>query len=157
MDTEDKRPDERPVARRRFQYSLRTLLLITTLVAIVCSLLIASPSWVRALSILCLIPTIPAVLTIVLVYGRGYMRTFCIGALFPSVWITISFGWIFFRFSMDVMSMDGNTLSQLGEPLTATLVVSIALSLVVGLIAIGTRWWIELPQRRNPPDTSPRE
>ncbi len=67
-----------------FQFSLKTLFLVTIGVAVGVSLLFAAPMIVNAIAAGCFLLLLPAVLTVVLICGRGYTRTFCIGALFPA-------------------------------------------------------------------------
>jgi hypothetical protein len=66
------------------QFSLRTMLLVTTLSALACGTLFAAPLyvgiWIASISLLMFTPT---VLAIVVIYGSGYARTFAIGALIP--------------------------------------------------------------------------
>ncbi len=68
-------PDRTP-----FQFTLRTLMVITTVTAVVLSGL----SWLTAITVFLFVLTVPLVLTVTLIYGRGNGRTFCIGALFPA-------------------------------------------------------------------------
>jgi len=67
-----------------FQFSLKTLLVVTTSVAVGLSSLVAAPAVINLIAATCFLMLLPVVLTVVLVYGRGYQRTFCIGAMFPS-------------------------------------------------------------------------
>ena len=135
---------------RRWQYSLRTLFVVTTLLAVMLSLLFASPGWVRALSALCWVTAFPAVLATALVYGKGYLRTFCLGTLIPSAWAMFSLAFVFLHVSPYVMDSDDYELQDaLADQVVGLAVVSSVMSVLVGLLAIGTRWVIESPQRRR--------
>ncbi|HUT91568.1 MAG TPA: hypothetical protein VMY37_18865 [Thermoguttaceae bacterium] len=70
--------------RSPFQYSLRSMFVVTTAAAVALSVLVASPAWLIELVFLLLALAIPMVLTVALIYGRGRLRTFSIGALFPA-------------------------------------------------------------------------
>ena len=80
------------VPPRPFQFTLRTMFLVTTVVAVVLAGLSAPErwEWVRFLTLFYLTVAIPLVLVTALIYGRGNVRTFAIGALFPAgaiLWI----------------------------------------------------------------------
>ena len=64
-----------------FQFTLRSLLILTTLTAIFLSCLFSGPDWVAKYAVFLVVLAAPVVLITILVYGRGYQRTFCIGAL----------------------------------------------------------------------------
>ena len=68
---------------RPFQFSLRTLIIVMTALAVVCSGLFAGPLWATVLTALLLTMLTPVAFTVAVIYGRGYLRTFSIGALFP--------------------------------------------------------------------------
>jgi hypothetical protein len=74
---------QRPRRRSSFQYSLRSMLILTTVAAVGLSLFTAAPTWLIYLVLMLFAVAAPMVLTVVVIYGRGYARTFCIGALFP--------------------------------------------------------------------------
>jgi len=145
-----------PTDRRPWQYSLRTLFAVTTLVAIVSSLLFASPGWVRYVTGVSILLAFPAGLTVVLIYGCGYVRTFAIGALFPAGTVSATVG-AYAAFTLGylcVMSPGGAgfTLEDLGECSPGIpIAVYCTLSVVVGFFAVSIRWLIESPQRRRQP------
>jgi hypothetical protein len=81
--TASKADGQRGDSRRRgWQFSLRALFGVTTLVAVICALYLACPPRIGAVADLCLIVSTPVVLTAVAICRRGYARTFSIGALF---------------------------------------------------------------------------
>ena len=78
-------PADRPTPERRpFQFSLRTMFIVTTLVAVACSGLFAPVLPVVVATILGLIVLVSVALTVAVVHARGYLRTFCVGAIFPA-------------------------------------------------------------------------
>jgi hypothetical protein len=67
-----------------FQFGLSTMLILTVLVAVSCSLFFSMPNKPGTIALMVITLALPAVFATVLIYGRGYRRTFCLGALFPS-------------------------------------------------------------------------
>jgi hypothetical protein len=136
-----------------FQYSLRTMLAVTAFLAVSCSLLFASPGWVRVAGALCLTLILPAMLTVLLVYGRGYVRTFCIGAVFPSGITLLStaviLAYITFAIAFNTARIWQalGTLEDVGYSPAIFVGISWGLSVLVGLIGVGVRWSIEGPRR----------
>ncbi len=128
-----------------FQFSLKTMFLATTGVAVGMSLLFAAPRIVNLIAATCFFLLLPAVLTVVLVYGRGYQRTFCIGALFPAgLGCGSPFG-----ASMPVMMtyglIDSGRAASVYHPGVSVAVIY-AFSMLFGVIAIGIRRRLEWPQ-----------
>ncbi|NQU25178.1 MAG: hypothetical protein HQ567_28150 [Candidatus Nealsonbacteria bacterium] len=129
------------------QFSLQTLLLVTTGLAVCCSLLLVAPSPVRVVTAGCLLITLPALLTVVLIYRRTYARTFCIAALFPS-------GLLFWEIQtlVQLLYVYGGAFGQAG-PMEAGywpamfVAVQYGLSLVIGLLAVFVRWKLENADR----------
>jgi len=72
-----------------FQFSLRSLIWLMTLVAVYLSVSVAGPDWLAEMTGLLLRLAVPAVLTIVVIYRRGYAQTFAIGALFPAAMFSV--------------------------------------------------------------------
>jgi hypothetical protein len=70
--------------RFAFQFGLSTLLMLTVLVAVSCSLFFSMPNKPATIVLILISLALPAVFATVLIYGQGYRRTFCLGALFPS-------------------------------------------------------------------------
>jgi len=128
--------DARPI-----QYSLATMLIVMTLLAVVCSGLFAGPQWLTAATAGLLTLIVPLVLTVTLIYGKGYLRTFCIGAIFPAGTILSSglnaYGMLFYGIGGNGLG-DSNTLET--RLIIALVVLAIAIVIVVcGLIAMGVR------------------
>jgi hypothetical protein len=92
-----------------WQYSLKTLLVVTAAVAVALSIIVSSPDWIAVPMLMLLAIAVPALLTSVLVYGSGYQRTFCLGALFPTGIALYATGW-----AMGLALVDGD-LDDLGE------------------------------------------
>lgn len=145
-------PDQSDVGGPPFQFTLQTMLIVTTVLAVACSLLFATTGAVRIVSGVCLLIFFPAVLTTVLVYGRGYQRTFCIGALFPAGAALMSFQYLFAYFSM--IGGRGGDPEDFG--LAVFIALSWAASVVVGLVACGVRWMVESSRGRRPPPEAPQ-
>ena len=78
--TAPKQPRRR---RRRFQFSLRSLLLMVSLAAVCCSCLFSGYGWLAGLTGFVIVMAATDVLVITLWYGRGNLRTFCLAALCP--------------------------------------------------------------------------
>jgi hypothetical protein len=71
--------------RRPLQFTLRTLFILTTLTAALCSALFATPVWFAISTVGLLALLIPIGLIVAIIHARGYFRTFCTGALFPAI------------------------------------------------------------------------
>lgn len=120
----DSRATERPSVPRRFQFSLFWLMATVTIVAVVLGLGSTLSSFLGELLYLAVCCVVPTPLIICVVFARGFTRAFAIGALVP--WV-ILFPWASGRGSF------------------LTLTVTLVLSVVCGVIAVGTWRWI----RRN--------
>jgi hypothetical protein len=66
---------------RPFQFSLRTMFIVVTAVALWCSGLFAPYAGARFLTLGLWLFSVPLVLVVTVVYARGYKRTFAIGSL----------------------------------------------------------------------------
>jgi hypothetical protein len=89
------RPPE-PTRRRRFQFSLRTLFLVSFLFAIFCAGIFSNFDGVRYLTLVFFLMTYPMVLLSFAIYARGYLRAFGIGAAIT--FIPFSLPGIFFLY-----------------------------------------------------------
>ena len=128
--------------RGRFQFSLRTMLVLTALVAMVCAVLFSVPDYVAAPVIIVLTIVLPALLTATLVYGNSWQRSFCLGAMFPA-------GMMFFYTLIVVLyyldyELDGpgefcETVSLTYHSYRAFAGVSWVLSVTVGLFTVALR------------------
>ncbi|MCE5268670.1 MAG: hypothetical protein LLG00_12370 [Planctomycetaceae bacterium] len=134
-----------------FQFTLRTMFIVTTVVAIAMGGLCTPIAGVQALALLYLSLLVPALLTITLIYGRGYVRTFAIAALFPAgfaLLCTMIYG------LEDVFEADRFLAERQAAP-AMVLVVASAMALIVlaGVTGMGMRWMIESPRPRPPAST----
>jgi hypothetical protein len=148
-------PNREPLATeprgRPFQFTLRTMFIVTTVVAIVCAGLSWPTPWVQLLTTLYLAITVPMAITVAMIYGRGYVRTFSIGAMFPAGLAL----WYAFVLTMDrgfpyrgYNAPDMQWMLMLGTSAATGLII------LGGLIAMGVRWMVESPQRPQPPQIS---
>ena len=69
-----------PSSPRRFQFTLRTLFIVSFLFAIFCAGIFSSFDGIRALTLLLTLMTYPIVLVALAIYSKGYLRSFGIGA-----------------------------------------------------------------------------
>jgi hypothetical protein len=130
------------------QYSLRTIFIVMTVLAVALSGIFAGPPWASMLTGLALSLLTPMVLTIAIIYGWGYARTFCIGALFPaSTMLFLSASWFVARFFWDPYDVPGELIARWYIGILALIL--FALVFALGLLAVGVRWMIEAPQRRE--------
>jgi hypothetical protein len=77
-------PPNLPARPPRFQFTIRTMLIFTAVVAVLCSVLFTMPEWAAELIFFWLVCIVPAILVTLLIYGDRDQRTFGVGALFPS-------------------------------------------------------------------------
>jgi len=147
--TDDRRADSRP---RPFQYSLRALLILTTVVAIACSVFFALPGWVAFVATICFVISTAAVLTVLLVYSRGYVRTFCVGALFPAAVCLLPAAIMITAITLDGIQRWSRSYSdeeRLG--CLALLVMHCVLVVVNGWLAVFVRRLVEAPRHSASP------
>ena len=144
-----------------FQFTLRTMFIVTTVVAVLCSGLFAAPGWARLLTVACWAIALPAVMATVTIYGRGYLRSFGIGGLFAMgpllFWDLIAGYYILVVFGS---LSDWSSLTDLDKDDGFRYVPGIfvacytAFSILLGLVVVGVRWMIESSQRPQPPQTN---
>jgi hypothetical protein len=79
---------------RPWQYSLKTLFLITLGLALALAVVVSFPSALAVPVLICLAIALPAFLTAVALYGSGYQRAFAVGALFPTCTVLYATGWL---------------------------------------------------------------
>jgi len=138
-----------------FQYTLRTMFIVMTVLAVALSGIYAGPPWASMLTGLALGLLAPMVLTIGTIYGRGYARTFCIGGLFPAGLIFIALIPQCIDFVPRVIGWERyyRTYPSSDEILPWRVALSIfvggVMVVVSGLVALGVRWMVEAPQRRR--------
>ncbi len=148
MTTPNTDPGRSDPPRQPFQYSLASLLVVTVVFAIGCSIFFAMPAWVAVLATVAIVVSTPVALTTVLVYGQGYPRTFCIGGLFPA-------GICLFPFSplygIQIMSGLFRGLGESAEgPLRCLIFVAVYAVFVAGdgLLAVWIRRLVETRRER---------
>ena len=83
-----------PRPSRPWQYSLKTLFLITLGLAVALAIVVSFPSAIAVPVLICLAIALPAFLTMVAIYGSGYQRAFAFGALFPTCTLLYATGWL---------------------------------------------------------------
>ena len=139
-----------------FQYSLRTMFIVMTVLAVVLSGVFAGPEWFSVLTALLLAVMAPMVLTTALIYSHGYVRTFCIGALFPAgvILTTVAPGLTYPFLRMGRM---GGPSGETGLFVGIFILVASVVIVVLGLVAVGVRWMIEAPQRRRQREAALRD
>jgi hypothetical protein len=143
---------------RPFQFSLRTMFIVTTVVAVLCSGLFAAPGWARILTLLCWASALPAVMAAITIYGRGYLRTFGIGGLFSTG--PLLFLNLLVAYYIPATFISPSVWSSLTENDKTRYYAGIfvacytAFSILLGLVVVGVRWMIESSQRPQPPQKS---
>ena len=70
--------------RPKFQFTIRSMLILTAVVAVICSMVFAMPGWSGKYLFGFISVTLPGVLISILFYGTPYQKTFAAGALVPS-------------------------------------------------------------------------
>ena len=125
-----------------FQFSIRSLLFLTTMVAVVVWVLFAPPHVVGALVMLGICLLLPPVVVAGILYQCDYWRAFFIGA---APWaVALYFGLIAFSFDelehgqwLELFAMSSRDAIEVklsaGPPL--------AIIACSGLIAVAIRWW----------------
>ncbi len=149
QDPESRSQSPRPV---RWQFGLRTMFVVTALVAFCCATLFTLPNTVAVL-LLALAVVLPALLTTFLVYGGGYLRTFCIGALFPAGVALYPSAWFLAYLLMATADRNmyweqlaGAEFAHLCRWIAGT---SWVFAIVVGLMCVGARWAVS--GKKRPP------
>jgi hypothetical protein len=117
----------------RFQFTIRSMLILTAVVAVLCSVFFAMPDWAGEMVIVFLACLVPSILVIVLTDGNRNQRAFGIGALFPS---GFSLLWVFGEFH-DTYG------------LRFTVVLLWALAILDGYLCVLTRRWMEKRHRTD--------
>ncbi len=163
MDVLDRvKDDGRPpgVPPRPFQFTLRTMFIVTTVVAVLCSLLIACPPAVRVIGGFLFLLIYPVAFATVAIYGRSYARTFAIGGVLALSGLTVA------GYSLTT-SLNALLTRRLYVPSTSdpwleyqfmpAIIVGVAIltSTLAGLTAVITRWIVERKQRAADRDYRP--
>ncbi len=144
-----------PPRARPFQFSLRTMFIVTTVAAVALGGLCTPIAGVQAATLLYLSILVPAALTVTVIYGRGYVRTFAIGALFPAGLAFLCA--LIYAIGDEVFDADKWVTSQEPSPaMVLTAAVVLVLVLLAGLVAVGIRRMVESAQRTPPPASPPQ-
>jgi len=149
-----------PQPGRPWQYSLKTLLLVTLATAVALGILVSTPSGIAVPVMICLTIAIPALLTVVVVYGSGYQRTFCIGALFPTCTALYVTGWFLGLVQLELTDNSPRIVDdwlELCEGMGSVYRVYTAnawlLAILIGAAAVGVRRQLESRARREEHET----
>jgi hypothetical protein len=144
MDDQDDVVPRRPPEPRPFQFTLRTMFIVTTAAAVACGGLSTPIMGVQAATLLYLALLAPMMLTIAIIYGRGYVRTFAIGASFPALLAVL----LAFGATVDEL-FDSRFWQYRDRSPGLFLAVAVVLAVIVatGVIAMGFRWLIESARR----------
>ena len=142
--------------RPPFQYSLWSMFVLTTVLAIGLGLLVAAPTWLMVLLLLLVSLALPMALTVAVIYGRGRLRTFAIGALFPAGVLIFSVVPLFRGpfYGMFDFGSGGDDL-EARVILAAVVGATGILIAAFGLLALWVRWLVERPQPRQPTSPAP--
>jgi len=134
-------PPDHPLQfpRRLTQFSLRSLLWLTTAVAVVCAVMFQMPDALAIPILMFVTMAMVPVLVTVLIYGRGYQRTFAIGAIFPPGLLLLAFTPLARFLGEMPMRMDRSDSVGL-RVFFGVLWIS---SPAMGLLCVGTRWLLE--------------
>lgn len=155
MTSDDDRIDHSVTQIGPVQFSLQTLLLVTTALAVCCSCLLVAPGLVRLITAACLLITLPALLTVVLIYRRTYVRTFCIAALFPSGLLFWEMGTVVNIYTAYAYGFTGGRSgapAEVGYWPAICVAAHYGLSLGIGLLAVFVRWKLENADRLREED-----
>ena len=141
--------------RQPWQYSMKTLLLVTAGTAMALAILVSFPNPIAVPVLICLTIAIPAILCIVAIYGSGYQRTFCIGALFPTGITLYATGWMMGLSLIEAPSVsDLDTLEQwleffdeVGAPYRVYVGAAWLLAMIIGSLAVVLRRHLETRAR----------
>jgi hypothetical protein len=142
------------------QYSLRTMFIVVTAVAVVLSGVFSGPGWLSVVTGVVVAVLAPMVLTIAVIYGRGYLRTFCIGGLFPAGVVLLAARTLLFDLTYTIAGRPHPILGvsrEAGWFVGACILFAGVAIVVSGLVAVGVRWMIEAAQRRQEREALPRE
>jgi len=132
------------------QFRLRTLFLMTTLVAVMAWAFFAPPQWLGLLVIWLIYGLLPAVTVSGIVFHRGYHQAFFVG-MAPCVvvilfWFLTQFYWpgIFGGVNSGIVDF----LNTLDEDTTIYLKMLLAVPLTIavasGFVGVGIRWWASI-------------
>jgi hypothetical protein len=162
------RPAE-TLRRRRFQFSLRTLFLVSFLFAIFCAAIFSNYDGVRYLTFILFLMTYPMVLLSCAIYARGYLRSFAIGAAVTFVPFSLpGIFFLYFAYMGIVMGFSGaapepidlSNSSSLSDGIqylwpSLSVIGIMFLSGIPGMTVVVTRWVIDHSRREDSLVTMP--
>ena len=133
---------ESPLA---LQFSLRSIFVLTTIVAVIVTILYAVPDPAATPAMLVMFIVWASVLVQIIVFSRGHLRTFAIGAAAPAVIaVTAMAFWIGWFVVVAIEMQPAVEVSELGTKLAVYLRpfvgINLLLSFVMGVAAFITRW-----------------
>ena len=136
------------------QFSLRTIFVVTTIVGVLCGLLIGGSPIVRWCTGFALVLLLPVLWTVMIIYGRGYQRTFAIGAMFPCGILFVAVGTALFFIALGILSNPPapswnefrDYVANSAKGLACVAEFNLLLSILFGVVAALLRWVIE-PRR----------
>ena len=142
-----RRPKEQRLKTRpwRVQFGLRAMFVVTTALAVFCSVMYRLPERLAVTASLCLLISVPVALTVVMIHGRGYARTFSVGAMFPAGLLFLSL--LFSQYGYDTILFE--LINEFLDWNDHRLILSVFLgvySVVVvgnGLLAVAVRWALD--------------
>jgi hypothetical protein len=146
-----------PQPGRPWQFSMKTLLIVTIATALGLTIVVSLPNAIAVPLMICLTVAVPALLTVVLVYGSGYQRTFCIGALFPTCLLLYVTGWLFglalinppVAGELDDLDQWLRFFEGIGPHYRTYAASAWLMAVIVGTLAVCVRWGLEARARRE--------
>jgi len=123
--------DEPPRGPRRFQFTIRSMLILTAGVALACSFVFAMPDWAAELESLCVFLLVPGPLVCLAIFGASKQKAFAIGTLVP--WAL--FWVVFLVHDLYALSLTINS--------RVMFLLGWSLCLVSGYLSLLTQRWIE--------------
>ncbi|MBN2216262.1 MAG: hypothetical protein JW719_02685 [Pirellulales bacterium] len=133
---------DQPSPRRgRFQFSIRSMLILTAVVAVICSVLFAMPGWLAWIILGFTFLTIPGVFISILTYGTPYQKTFAIGAMSPFAFLCLTYHVAFYGLFANGLE------DSIARLLVGLLILACAVS---GFVTVLVRFWLEGRNRRKP-------
>lgn len=116
------------------QFRLKTLFVVTFLVAVVCMVLFALPDWLSLMVLAAAAMVTPGALIAGIIYGRRAKRAFAIGCLASGGWA------LWFTPILFYEAFDGGSIN-IGDPIEAKLifVAFCTVLAVAGFVSVGVR------------------
>jgi len=133
------------------KFSLRSLLALTGIVAVLCCLFFVMPAPAVVIVIGVSVLSLPVILVAAIVYGRGYVRAFAIGSI--SWWGCLSFGLMY----LPMMVLGGANSDTFESAIEAVVEIKTAFAILLGImlwagsLAVIVRWVClkQIPRQPN--------